>query len=296
MRYYSFLMAISGTMALAGCEKAVEFDLETTQPKLVVEATIENGMAPVVVLTQSLNYFSAISPELLAGSFVHDAAVTVSNGTLTHRLKEYAVPLSAGYQLYYYSIDSASLATAFVGELNKQYTLNITSGGKDYSARTTIPAINKKIDSIWWKPVPRILNDSTQVLVLVKVTDPKGFGDYVRYFTKRNREPFYPGLASVYDDLFIDGTTYELQVEPGFNRNEKREDDDNLFNRGDTVTLKLSSIDKPTYDFWRTMEFSYASVGNPFSSPIKVINNISNGALGYFGGYASQYHTVVIPK
>jgi hypothetical protein len=43
------------------------------------------------------------------------------------------------------------------------------------------------------------------------------------------------------------------------------------------------------------MEFTYLSVGNPFSSPTRVLSNISNGALGYFGGYASQYKTIVIP-
>jgi len=44
------------------------------------------------------------------------------------------------------------------------------------------------------------------------------------------------------------------------------------------------------------MEFSYSSIGNPFSSPTKVLGNISDGALGYFGGYASQFRTIVIPK
>jgi len=44
------------------------------------------------------------------------------------------------------------------------------------------------------------------------------------------------------------------------------------------------------------MEYTYSSVGNPFSSPITVIGNISNGALGYFGGYATQYRSIIIPK
>jgi hypothetical protein len=88
---------------------------------------------------------------------------------------------------------------------------------------------------------------------------------------------------------------YELQVAPGVDRN-LSDREENFFNRGDTITFKLSNIDKATYDFWRTMEFSYASVGNPFSTPTKVMSNISNGALGYFGGYASQYRTLIIPQ
>ncbi|MBL0131278.1 MAG: DUF4249 family protein [Chitinophagaceae bacterium] len=55
-------------------------------------------------------------------------------------------------------------------------------------------------------------------------------------------------------------------------------------------------MDKATYDFWRTMEYTYSTVGNPFSSPTKVISNIKGGGLGYFGGYAAQFRTIIIPN
>ncbi|HEX2607921.1 MAG TPA: DUF4249 domain-containing protein [Flavisolibacter sp.] len=294
MKKWAIWMGL-GYLLLTGCEKNIDFNLKEADPKLVVEATIENDEAPQVILTRSTGYFSAISPDLLANSFVHDAEVTVGNGTLIHRLKEYQVPVGPGINFYYYSIDSSQLSTAFKGALNTRYSLKIVAEGQTYTATTIIPNITKRIDSLWWKKTPAA-EDSNQVVVMVRATDPKGYGDYVRYFTKKNREPFYPAFNSVFDDLFIDGTTYELQVEPGADRNVKRNDDDNFFNRGDTVTFKLSNIDKPTFDFWRTMEYSYASVGNPFASPVKVLSNINNGALGYFGGYASQYHTLIIPK
>jgi hypothetical protein len=44
------------------------------------------------------------------------------------------------------------------------------------------------------------------------------------------------------------------------------------------------------------MEYNYSSIGNPFSSPVKVLSNIKGGGLGYFGGYAVQYNTLVIPQ
>jgi hypothetical protein len=290
-----WLLAIVFSGLLAGCEKAVDFELDETPDKLVVEATIENGAPPVVVLTKSLNYFSKISPELLAGSFVHDAVVEMSNGTRTHRLKEYTTPLGGGYNLYYYSIDSANLSSAFTGALNTSYSLKIVSAGEEYTANTTIPNITKRIDSLWWRPMPK---DSVEgkVVVMIRATDRPGFGDYVRYWTKTNDETLLPGFQSVFDDLVIDGTTYDLEVEPGIDRNEGWDDDDRAFRRGDTVLVKLSNIDKATYDFWRTLEYNYTSVGNPFSTPIKVLGNISNGALGYFGGYASQYRQLIIPR
>ena len=286
-----FLMA----MPFVACEKAVDFDLEETEPKLVVEATIENNQAPRVVLTSSLSYFATINPQLLVNSFVRNAEVYVSNGTLTHKLKEYAVPLAPGFSLYYYGVDSANLQTAFTGEEGNAYTLRIVSNGQEYNAQTTLPIITKQINEIFWKNAPPTV-DSTKAVVMIKATDKPGYGDYVRYFTKRNSENYLPGLNSVFDDLFIDGTSYEIQVEPGWNRSLDREEEDAFFSKGDTVTIKLSAIDKATYDFWRTMEYSYASVGNPFSTPVKIAGNISGGALGYFGGYASLYKSILIPR
>ena len=55
---------------------------------------------------------------------------------------------------------------------------------------------------------------------------------------KRNREPFYPGLNSVFDDQIIDGTTYSVQVEKGVDRNEEFDEETYVFfDRGDTVHL-----------------------------------------------------------
>jgi len=287
---FSFLF-----FSLLGCEKKVDFKLDQSSSKLVVDASIENGEPPIVILSKSLNYFSEISPQLLAESFVHNAVVEISNGNKTQRLKEYEIPLSIGYTIYYYSIDSTNLSSSFVGELNTNYKLQIITEGETYSASTSIPSMTKRIDSLRYKLTP---NDTSakRVTVLITITDPAGYGDYIRYWTKKNRETFLPGFTSVYDDLIIDGTTYETEVEPGIDRNDSFNEEKRAFKKGDTVTLKLSNINKATYDFWRTMEYTYASVGNPFASPVKVLSNISNNALGYFGGYASQYRTIIIPR
>lgn len=289
------VLVIVSSLLLNSCEKGVEFKLDEVTPKLVVEATIENGQAPVVYLTKSQAYFSQIDLTALANSFVHNADVYVSDGVLTHKLKEYTVPVAPGINFYYYSNDPASPGTAFSGQLNKQYSLRIVSESKEYTATTTIPNTTRRIDSLFWKPAPAG-NAPEKVAVMIKAYDQPGFGDYVRYFTKRNSEPFYPGLNSVYDDQVIDGSSFEVQVERGVDRNQSQPDGYSFFNKGDTVTVKICNIDKATFDFWRTMEFTYASVGNPFSSPTKVMSNIKGGGLGYFGGYAAQYRIIIIPQ
>jgi hypothetical protein len=283
-------------LLLSGCEKTINFDLKQKQPVLVVDANIENDLPPVVVLSNSLNYFDSIDSTILKDLFLHNAEVYMSNGVVTHKLKEYAVPIpTSGIVLYKYSIDSTNLSTAFVGELNNTYSLRIVSNGKEYNAITTIPALAKKPDSLWWKKAP-FQEDSSRVILMVKATDPPGLGNYIRYFTKKNSEPFYPGLNSVFDDQVIDGSTYELQVEPGVDRNFPGAIDDNFFKRGDTITMKLCNIDRATYNFWNTWEFSSQSIGNPFSSPNKILGNISNGALGAFYGYGAFYKTIIVPE
>ncbi len=292
MKFIAVLVCVT---FLFSCEKNIDFKLKEVPPLLVVDASIENNQPPIVILSKSFDYFSKISLDLLASSFVHNADVFISYGSHEQKLKEYFIDSTGGVRIYFYSIDSANLASSFKGQLNTTYNLKLISEGKEYTATTTIPLLEKKIDSLWWKPVS-FSKDSTEVNVTVRSTDPPGLGNYIRYFTKTNEGNFFPGTQSVFDDQLIDGTTYELKLDPGIDRNNPVAFDKNFFHRGDTVTLKLSNIDRTTYQFWLTMEFAYQSIGNPFASPNKVLGNISNGGLGAFCGYAPVFKTLIIPR
>ncbi len=287
------LICVVLASVLLSCEKDINFDLKESPNVLVVDAEIENDKAPTVVLTKSFSYFSQINPQLLASSFVHDAEVYISNGTLTHKLKEYTYPLVPGYSAYVYSIGSSSLATAFLGELNKSYTLKILAEGKEYNASVKIPALAGTPDSIYFKQAP-FIPDTNKRAMFVKALEPLGLGNYYRYLTKVNSGPFLPGANSVFNDQVIDGSTYDVQFPQGIDRNDPPKADSNFYNRGDTVTFKYCNIDKSTYDFWSTWEFANQSIGNPFSQPNKVLGNISNGALGAFCGYGAWYRTVIV--
>lgn len=279
---------------LCSCEKNINFKLKEAPDVLVVDANIEEGQPPLVILSKSFDYFSKISAAKLDSSFVHNATVTITDGNVSKQLKEYAVDSAGGYVIYYYTSDTSN-ASLFTGKANTAYSLKILTDNQEYDATTTIPFPGKKLDSLWWRPTP-FAKDTTQVDVFVQATDPPGLGNYIRYYTKVNSQPFLPGQQSVFDDELIDGTTYNLKITPGIDRNNPIAFDKNFFHRGDTVTLKVSSIDKATYQFWLTMEFAYQSIGNPFASPNKVLGNISNGALGAFCGYAPQYKSIIIPK
>lgn len=280
----------------SACEKSINIQPVSQKKLLVVDGTIENGQRPYILLSSSLNYFSKIDPEILIASIVTNAKVTLSDGVTTTILKEYKQPVAGIYNLTYYSSDTSGTSPSMIGQIGKTYTLRIEYNGQQYTSVTTIPPVAKTIDSLWWKPAPHN-KDTTKVVVMGKFTDPKGYGNYIRYFTKVNQDSYLPGALSVFDDQLTDGTTYDFQIDKGINRNAHvREEDYGFFKRGDTVTLKLANIDKATFDFWRTLEFAYQSVGNPFSSPVQVLGNVSNDALGAFCAYGVQTRSIIIPK
>lgn len=298
MKYQSLYFFII-TVLFCSCERTINLKVNNQPSKLVVDASIENNGTPLVVLSNSLNYFSTITPEQLSASFVHNAIVTVGDGSKTVQLVEYNYTDSNGFKFYYYNVDVTNPAYILLGKLNTTYNLKIQLPDSSvYTSTTTIPPLRKTCDSLWWTPAPN--NPDTSRCVLFGLFhDPPGLGDYVRYFTSVNNQPFYPGYTSAFDDQVTDGTTYTFQIPQGYNKNDTiktNSDDFGFFHRGDSIIFKFCDIDKASYDFWRTWEFAYQSNGNPFSSPIKVIGNISNNALGAFCGYAAQYSSIVIPK
>lgn len=291
---YLFLCLIA-----CSCERTIDLKVNNQPPKLVVDASIETNGAPLVVLSSSLNYFSTITPAELSASFIHNAIITVGDDSKTVPLIEYNYTDSSGYKFYYYTINFSNPLQVITGKLNTTYHLNITLPDSSvYTSTTTIPLLRKTCDSLYWVTAPNN-PDTTRCVLYGIFNDPPGLGDYVRYFTSTNGGPYYPGFTSAFDDQITDGTKYTFQIPQGSNKNDSikiNNDDYGFFHRGDSVVFKFCDIDKATFDFWRTWEFAYQSNGNPFSSPVKIIGNISNGALGAFCGYAAQYRPIIIPK
>ena len=170
----NFSIFLIFSIYLSSCEKDITIKLDPTTTDLVVDASIENGKYPTVTLSRSLDYFSRLDPHLLTKSFVHGARVLMSNGSITAQLQEYSITDdSTGQLLYYYSLTDSYSGPKFKGEFSTTYNLQIEVENKSYTAKTTIPGLNKIIDSLWWVPAPPSV-DSSLVNVKAKVTDPAG--------------------------------------------------------------------------------------------------------------------------
>ncbi|AKD04699.1 DUF4249 domain-containing protein [Pontibacter korlensis] len=304
------LLAILNTLLLFSCEEDITLDLPEGEEQLVVEGHIEQGAPPILILTRTVPVFKEISKEGLENSFVHDALVEVRVDGQTYTLEEIPshafseelkrwVSLqfglqpqllnnTAGMSVYVYTSEELK------GEVGKSYNLHISHQGRLLTSTTSIPQLNP-LDSLWTVPHPNPSEDSL-VSLYYRYSDPDTIGNSIRYFTKRDSEPFYPGLlASVFTDEFVNGNTVDYPLdrgEPG-GQAEINKDLYSYFGKGDTVTVRWEAIDLPHYRFWFTLENEQNNNGSPISSPNITQSNI-NGGLGIWGGYAVTYHSIVI--
>lgn len=296
------LMLASFTlMMFSSCEKEVHINLKSSEPQVVVQGQIETGMPPYVILTNTIGFFSKIDLSTYEKSFLHDAVITVSDGTKTVKLKEYTFDTGASFKFSIYSLDTASFnpANFMFGENNKTYTLSITYQGKTYTGVTKIPN-PQGIDSMWFDE-PLFAGEKTPDSALqlyVNYKDPDTLGDYVRYFTQRGNDLFYP--SEIFSDEIVNGKQVnKIGLVAGYEQasggQDRSRDSLIYFFPGETVTLKWCAVDKAVYNFFNTLQFARNSVGNPFSSPINPTTNMKNGALGVWAGYGVYERTAVVP-
>ncbi|RYY21996.1 MAG: DUF4249 domain-containing protein [Chitinophagaceae bacterium] len=269
------LLLISG---LVSCEKEVQINLNSGEPRLVVDGQIETNGYPLVVLTKSIGYFSKIDLATIQNNFAHDAIVRVTDGLDTIQLREYALDTGFGgaNKFYIYTIDTSDPGSFnFKGVTERTYWLMIEHEGKSYEGVTKIPNV-KQVDSLWFRKPSGNPPVEASRLMFIKFTDPDTAGNYIRYFTSTNSGLFLPGFNSVYEDDIVNGTTVDsLNLAAGYDRSRDPDLDSlGFFFAGDTVTLRWCAIDRGVFDFFRTYEYATGTVGNPFASPVNVSTNI----------------------
>lgn len=304
------LVALLLMLLLSACEEDVTIDLPAGEELLVVEGHIEQNAPPIVLLTRTIPVFSEVSAKSLSDSFVRGATVSVTTDGKTYTLKEVAlgalnedvkeivalqfgirpelIASAGGFEFYIYTSDELR------GEVGHRYDLRITYQDRELRATTTIPQLNP-LDSLWIAPHPNPAQDSLRILNY-RYTDPDTLGNSIRYFTKRNNEPFYPGLfGSVFNDELINGGSISFPLDRGEPKGQAEIDEDlySYFGKGDTVTVRWAAIDLPHYRFWSSLENEQNSNGSPIGAPNITQSNIKGG-LGIWGGYGVTYHQLII--
>ena len=256
--------ALCGLCAVAwlSCEKVVSVDLNQTAPQTVIEGIINDQPGPYVVhLTKTGSYFA---PSLTFPS-ISGARVTITDDAGMRDTLRERMP-----GVYTSSSD-------WIGVPGRIYTLNVDAEGKTYHADSRMPA-KVTIDSMYTVQV-HTLGEKNGVDLYVVFSDPPSMGNYYRIDVYYHNNIFLDTLTTrryrLYNDRLTDGTKTSFRV--GVGRRAKI---------GDTITVDLLSIDKPTYEYFRMVNDALATSRSPTAlSPANPNSNIDAGALGYFTAY-----------
>jgi hypothetical protein len=260
-KYFFFILIAA--IALSSCKKVINLDLGNVSGELVIEGNMTNiSGQQYVLLSRNVPFTSLNTYPPVSG-----ANVTIADN------------LGNQYQLTEGPAGTYSVNPAF-GVSNRTYTMTVTSGGKTYTAASTMPNV-VRLDSITDKP--NYFNAANgQKVVTVHFQDPPGIANQYRFVMYVNNVQVNSVFA--FDDEFIDGKYVNLDLE---------ENDINVYAK-DTVKVEMQCIDRPIYTYWYTLSQQQANNPGGQVAPSNPPGNITPTTLGYFSAHTTQTLTLVV--
>ena len=273
MKNIKIILAFIGLILVSGCEKVVDIDLNTMEPKLVIDAAIKwqkgtVGNVQTIKLSTTNSYYDNQIP-IVSGATVF---ITDANNNVFNFVES--------------NVAGSYVCSNFTPVLNRNYTLTVNSNGSTYTATETL------------KPVPQIdrieqINNTgfTGNVIEIKTyfTDNGTTQDYYLFKFK----PTYTAIPIYFaqEDISFQGNQIF-----GLYRNDKLEP-------GQNFEVTLSGISRQYYNYMRIL-ISIAgnnSGGSPFQSPAatvrgNIINttNDANYPLGYFSLSEQDYRNYIV--
>lgn len=289
---------------ISSCIKDITVDIPQADPCLVVDGYIDLDDYPVVYLSTSMAYFQELDTNVVNDMQITDesAIVIVSDGSISDTL-QYLPIQHWPYKCFQ--------GTKFVGQQKHRYDLKILYGGNTYTSSTYIP------DSIPIDTVFPTFMDDTFAVMRINWKDPKYESNYYSIHVKNQTQPmFYRpyALNHIISDKLCDGQEMSFaMVVKGMERNayydnfftqEERDSfmyklgDIFCFRVGDSVSLKLSTMDNISYNVWESWYRNWITDGNPFTNPATVKTNINAPegikARGFWAGYGCNYRSLYL--
>jgi len=308
-----FILIIS--LYFTSCQKEIKLDLPEYEPRFVVDGKIETGLPPFILLTTTKNIFAPADLDTLFGSYIDDAIVEISDGSVTDTLQQictdeipkeleeaasifFGIPkeLMSKYHLCAYS----TLNPLFIGTPGKTYSIKINYQGKTYRSSTKIES-PVTFDSLYWKPENSIKDYG---LIYADIKDPASQQNNYYWEVLRLKNDkygnnvdmkFYKTRNPTFDDQFFNGLPFSFFYENPRSRFDETipEEYRGYYQRGDTVLVKFSTIGRNEYIYYRKKHSQLNSAGSPFASPINIPSNISNNALGIWAGFSTTYQLLI---
>lgn len=246
MRLLRFNILIALAFTLVSCEDLINLDLNKANPKIVIEADLNDlSSEQVIRVSRTVDFDSPVSSEPVTG-----ATILVKDNMGGEFLFE-----DQGNGNYR-RIDFKPKATVI-------YSLMVDVEGEVFTSSTRMSPF-VPVDSLAIKEETRF--DEVYYSVVLKFYDPINRPNYYKYLISVNGGAFK--FAAARSDKFNDGLYVGHDLA----------DRDNSLALGDSVIVRRQCVAKEVYNYWNEIQML-----NPGSAaPANPTSNISNGALGYF--------------
>ena len=261
MKNIKIIVAFIGLILISGCEKVVDIDLNTMDPKLVIDAAIKwqkgtLGNSQTIKLSMTNSYYDPQIPTVSGATIlITDASNNVFNFVESNVAGSY-------------------VCSNFTPVLNRNYTLTVNVNGSTYTATETLKPV-PQIDRIEQINNVGFTGESTEIKTYY--TDNGTTQDY--YLFK-----FKPSFTAIPIYFAQEDISFQGNQIFGLFRSDK-------LVAGQNFEVTLSGISRQYYNYMRIL-ISIAgnnSGGSPFQSPSatvrgNIINttNDANFPLGYF--------------
>lgn len=231
---------------MTSCEEVIDVDLNTADPRYVIEAELLGGSeSQRIRVTQTVAFDSEVP-----NTPIDHAAVSVQS--------------SDGRLFNFSSIGNGYYANnRFSPRESLSYRLSVQIDGEEFTStermREFVP-----VDSVG--VIEETIFNEINYSVLFKFKDPAEEDNYYKYTVSVNERPFR--FLQIQSDKYNNGlyVTHQLM------------DYLNPFELGDTLVIRRQSVSPSVYRYWNEIQLM-----NPGSAaPANPTSNISNGALGYF--------------
>ncbi|MCI0921268.1 DUF4249 domain-containing protein [Sphingobacterium rhinopitheci] len=260
MKVLNYIVVLLSICSLTSCEEVIDLDLNSADPKYVIEANLNDiNSTQTIKISKTVNFNEPIPNEP-----VNNAQVVV---------------IDVAGRAHAFTSNGSGLYTSsnFKPITNGNYSLSVNVDGKEFLSTTTrVPYV--EVDSLG------ILKDEvfneTYYAVTFKFLDPINTANYYKYSYSVNGKPFK--FSAVFSDKFNNGllVTHEIT---------ERSDADK-FVLGDDVTILRECINVDVYNFWSDLQ----SINPGSAAPANPKSNISNGALGFFSVSSAKLYNVTI--
>lgn len=252
------LLVLVYLFILTSCEKVIDLDLNSEDPKYVVEGTVtKDSTVHTVRITRTLNF-----DETTSYPTVDNAIVTITDNmgnTTTLALVSPGVYQTANY----------------LGVEGRIYTINVSVDGKSFSSSSTMP-LQVPIDSLTLEEFP--FGPEPFYALVANRQDPAGIRNYYRFNLYKGNDRF----SGIYlqDDQFSDGVEV---LEPIFGGD---------YTSGDTAVLEMMCIDAPTHKYFYTLSVNAGGTGG--AVPANPDSNFGIQCLGYFSAQTFERRMKII--